>query len=89
MGGDPYIKRQEEQFLEYEALCKRCGVCCDASRTDPCENLIKGEDGKSFCRVYDNRLGLQKTVSGRSFVCVPIRDVQRYGVIYNNCGYNK
>ncbi|MDP3790034.1 MAG: hypothetical protein Q8R48_06510 [Candidatus Omnitrophota bacterium] len=84
---DSYLRKQEEQFREYEGRCLRCGECCGVNGTDPCANLIKQSDGKYYCSVYENRLGPQKTVSGNVFNCVTIRDVVRFGVSYRSCPY--
>jgi hypothetical protein len=37
--------------------------------------------------VYDARLGVQKTVSGRAFTCVPINEVIKKGMPNLMCGY--
>lgn len=72
---------------QWEALCRNCGACCGIFE-DPCENLRFGPDGSSYCAKYENRLGPQKTVSGRSFNCVNIRD--KVGQSWpgdSKCGY--
>ena len=89
MEDSPYLKKQNEQFLEYEGRCSRCGECCGAYGSDPCASLAKGKDGRYFCGAYENRLGPQKTASGRVFNCVAIRDVIKFGVSYENCTYVK
>lgn len=75
MTEDAYALNQEKKFQEYENLCKRCGACCGLLDADPCENLVLDKDKKCFCKVYTNRFGLQKTLSGKYFLCVPIRKV--------------
>jgi hypothetical protein len=87
-GESIYIRKQKEDELMYEALCKRCGTCCGAGSKDPCASLRKGPDGKYYCDVYDHRIGQRTTVSGNSFTCVPIRDVLTYAPPYPGCGYN-
>ncbi|MBF0486404.1 MAG: hypothetical protein HQL16_07825 [Candidatus Omnitrophica bacterium] len=70
-----------------ESLCRHCGACCGA-KEDPCEHLVFLSDGKSSCRVYPNRLGPQRTVSGKAMTCIPIR--QKRGVSWpgdESCGY--
>lgn len=89
MDKDLYSKKQREMLSDYESICLCCGACCGVVGADPCENLAKGQDGKYFCRVYEHRLGKQKTVSGKEFNCVPIRDVLRFGPVYPGCGYLK
>ncbi|MDD5495776.1 MAG: hypothetical protein PHP46_01590 [Candidatus Omnitrophica bacterium] len=83
-----YIRKQEEAELTHEALCHRCGFCCGA-KNDPCLNLAEDASGRYYCKVYDNRIGSQKTVSGKSFSCVPIRDVLTYFTPNPDCGYVK
>jgi hypothetical protein len=73
---EEYIHRQEEESREYEARCLRCGACCGSLDGDPCTCLRREENGKYFCSVYDYRIGMHKTVSGKQFACVPIRDLQ-------------
>jgi len=81
-----YLKRKEE---ESEALCERCGECCGAGG-DPCIHLARDrESGKYYCRVYEDRLGPQQTVSGSVFNCVNIKDNMRFGALTPNCAYNR
>ena len=47
-----------------DAICKRCGKCChlvDSITKRPgiktCRFLIKTKDGRTLCRIYNNRLG--------------------------------
>lgn len=89
MEDNSYLNKQKEQLLEYEGRCGYCGECCGAYGPDPCANLIKRPDGRYQCSVYDNRLGPQKTLSGKLFNCVAIRDVIKFGVSYRNCAYTK
>ncbi len=58
---------------EWEAKCNRCGACCGITEGDPCENLQTLPDNKYSCRIYDNRFGMHKTISGKAFRCVPLR----------------
>lgn len=85
-----YPDYQDNQQKEFEKLCKRCGACCGAFDGDPCEHLMRSEDGTYFCKVYEDRLGLHKTVSGNEFKCVPIRDIL-YKAWTNSwqCGYKR
>ncbi len=83
-----YNKKLEEKHLAEEAKCIRCGECCGAS-TDPCQNLSKDAFGHYFCVAYDSRLGPQKTISGKVFNCVEIKDVLRKAKPYPGCGYVK
>lgn len=83
-----YLQKQDAWTKEFEALCLRCGKCCGLDE-DPCSNLVKAEGGKYDCRVYGARLGSQKTVSGRTFTCVPIGDVLKKGMPNLSCGYLK
>jgi hypothetical protein len=69
---ETYLKSRAE---DHEAACIRCGACCGALEADPCSHLVKGADGKYLCTTYENRLGLQKTVLGQEFRCVPVRNI--------------
>lgn len=82
-----YNKKQDERFSEYEVLCKRCGKCCGVGM-DPCSNLARDSSGKFYCKSYKDRLGMQRTISGRVFTCVSIRDVLAKGLPYEGCGYS-
>ncbi|MBN2453864.1 MAG: hypothetical protein JXB40_06390 [Candidatus Omnitrophica bacterium] len=79
----------EYQDEAYEALCKRCGVCCGSQTSDPCANLVKLNDGTYSCKVYETRHGPQSSVSGKMFACVNIRDVIKSGAYYPDCPYCK
>lgn len=74
---------------ETESLCLNCGACCGAFE-DPCEHLVMTLEGKSHCRVYATRFGPQRTVSGKEFNCILIR--QKMGTSWPGdeyCGYKK
>ncbi len=65
-----YLKEKEQ---EWEKLCLNCGACCGAY-DDPCRHLEKNKKtNRFFCKIYSQRLGIQKTVSGELFKCVPIK----------------
>ncbi|HQJ15510.1 MAG TPA: hypothetical protein PLJ26_03390 [Candidatus Omnitrophota bacterium] len=68
-----YIRYWQEKEQEWNARCGRCGSCCGALE-DPCVNLQKLQSGGYACRLYENRLGRQRTVSGKEFMCVPVRE---------------
>jgi len=87
MNNTAYQKYLENKHFEYDNLCKHCGACCGANDGDPCENLLKNEKGLYYCKVYANRLGLQKTVSGKIFTCVPIKEIIKFGAEYPGCTY--
>ena len=82
-----YFRKLEYQDEAYEAMCKRCGVCCGATTEDPCVNLKKTDDGTYGCTVYQARHGLQRSVNGGMFACVNIRDVIASGAHYPECPY--
>lgn len=82
-----YRIKQETIFYEHEGLCKRCGKCCGAGTQEPCSNLALEPSGKYYCKSYENRLGMQRTISGRTFTCVNIRDVLAKGLPHEGCGY--
>lgn len=81
--------RQENLLAGYEAECKRCGACCGALGNEPCANLKRDMRGLYYCIDYDNRLGAQRTVTGKVFTCVPIREVVKKGLPYSGCGYGR
>lgn len=83
-----YADKQRRDSEEYEAICKQCGKCCGLE-TDPCVNLKMGSSGKYYCAVYESRLGKQVTVSGRVFTCVLIREVVKFGLPSEGCGYGR
>ncbi|MFA5143454.1 MAG: hypothetical protein WC522_04725 [Candidatus Omnitrophota bacterium] len=86
MDDEQYLQKQDAWLKEFESLCLRCGACCGAAQ-DPCLNLAKTPDGRYTCKIYTRRLGSQKTVSGRTFTCVPINEVIKKGLPYSSCGY--
>lgn len=82
------LQEKEEQL--WEAKCLRCGACCGVVEGDPCQELRKAEDGKYFCSVYETRFGLRKTINGRIFRCVPIREILHQSWLGDSCcGYKK
>lgn len=84
-----YAKYQKEQIERFEGVCRRCGECCGSQDGDPCANLSRdAATGGFYCADYDNRLGPQKTVSGRMFNCVPIRGIKRMGLLRLGCAYS-
>lgn len=87
MEEEKYKLYQEEQFRRYEERCKHCGKCCGSQDGDPCANLVTGNNGEYLCRVYENRLGQQKTKSGKIFYCVPIKQVISYAGARPGCAY--
>jgi len=89
MDNERYQRYQQGKFEYFEHVCSHCGECCGSQDGDPCENLRRDSvTGRYFCSVYDTRLGPQKTVSGRFFNCVPIRDIIRQGLLRPGCAYN-
>ena len=56
------------------AECKRCGQCChglvDGSLV-ACQFLVELKDGTTFCKEYDDRLGMVVAVDskGRESLC--------------------
>lgn len=85
-----YEQLQEEQYKAWEAKCTRCGACCGIVEGDPCEHLRKLETGKYICSIYTNRFGLHRTISGKPFLCVPIRQILHQSWPGDQCcGYKK
>ncbi|MBF0483709.1 MAG: hypothetical protein HQL25_03275 [Candidatus Omnitrophica bacterium] len=85
-----YYALQKKQAEEWEAICKNCGACCGKAEGDPCENLRAGKYGKFFCSDYANRFGPHKTINGRKFTCVPIRDIlNEFWPGDRRCAYKK
>lgn len=82
-----YEKVCADREALHESICTRCGQCCGADGEDPCVNLEKLDNGTYSCRIYEKRHGLRQTRSGRSFMCVNIRDVIKSGARYDNCPY--
>jgi len=81
---------QEKQAIDWENTCINCGACCGVYDNDPCTNLVKKENNKYFCSNYNNRFGPQKTVSGKIFNCVPIRQIIDLSWPGDrNCAYKK
>jgi len=81
-----YSQKQKEDQQKYESLCRRCGACCGAYSGDPCVHLEQETAGKYKCSVYETRIGMQKTLSGKNFACVPIRDL-RPNLPFEGCVY--
>ncbi len=81
-----YLEKQKTIQECYEARCKRCGSCCGALGDDPCSRLVREPDGKYSCSVYAQRIGLQRTVTGKEFHCVPIRDLGQ-NLPFRGCAY--
>ena len=86
MDSDKYKKHMADKEEEFESLCRRCGECCGSS-DEPCQNLAKKDDGTFFCKDYENRLGPQKTTSGKFFNCILIRGHVAKDSLRPNCAY--
>lgn len=85
-----YEHLQLRQQQEWESTCRRCGACCGAADGDPCEHLVMLTQGGYACSIYENRFGTRKTVEGRVFQCVPIRDILFESWSGDRCcGYKK
>jgi len=90
MNNEEYVRYQEEQFLAYEKICRRCGVCCGSEDGDSCANLAKDNDGKFYCKEYEIRFSKeQHTLSGKTFHCVPIREIVANCGARPGCAYEK
>jgi len=73
-GEADYSQYMAEQEARWEGLCRRCGACCGVPE-DPCEHLVGDRSGKYHCDIYGTRFGARRTVSGKEFNCVPLRDI--------------
>jgi len=82
---DSYFERKDSQF---EQICKRCGSCCGIEN-DPCEELVKLDGAMCVCRDYEHRIGLHKTVSGKTFHCIPITELLHGQALPPHCAYLK
>jgi uncharacterized cysteine cluster protein YcgN (CxxCxxCC family) len=84
-----YQTYQIQKEKEFEDACQRCGNCCGA-QDDPCIHLIIQPKGKYYCDIYDSRGGVQKTLEGKFFECVSIRDILHGDWLGNwNCAYKQ
>jgi len=72
----------------YESLCLRCGKCCGTA-DDPCVHLEKTNKNLYTCRIYANRLGRHKTISGKSFTCAPIKELIKKDALPYDCAYSR
>ncbi|MCG8431537.1 MAG: hypothetical protein MJA29_10245 [Candidatus Omnitrophica bacterium] len=87
MGAVSLEERLQEGHRRYEERCKRCGRCCGALDGDPCAHLLRDARGRYICGTYRDRFGKKKTVSGKTFRCVSIRDLLKFESPYPGCGY--
>jgi len=51
-------------------------------------DLRKDAKGIYLCSIYDRRIGLRKTVSGKAFYCVPMADLKKHGALRHGCAYD-
>lgn len=67
-------------------LCNRCGECCsyqdEKGRKKYCSQLIKQNDGKTSCSVYNNRIG---TTIYKDLRCSDRLEDERF---HPGCPYN-
>ncbi|MFH1767747.1 MAG: hypothetical protein ABH858_01115 [Candidatus Omnitrophota bacterium] len=59
---------------QYELLCRRCGACCGVF-DDPCVHLKSHGKDSYYCDAYHSRFGPRKTIGGKEFNCVPVREL--------------
>jgi len=78
-----YLQKKESGF---EQICRRCGACCGIDN-DPCEKLIRSNSASYHCRDYENRIGLQRTINGKEFHCIQIRELLHNQGVPANCAY--
>lgn len=88
--GLKYEIYQKDKFQAFEGTCMRCGECCGSKDGDPCANLVKDDAATIYyCKACKDRLGPQKTVSGKIFNCISIRDIVKMDLLRPNCTYDK
>ena len=51
------------------------------------KKVLKTVNGEYICATYATRLGPQKTVSGKTFNCVPIKEVLQHKGYLSECAY--
>jgi hypothetical protein len=73
--GQRYEQHLKDAEQRHESLCRRCGACCGLFENDPCVKLVVDDNGHAACPDYENRFGIQKTVHGNEFNCVPFRRI--------------
>ena len=83
-----------QQHNAFDAnLIKELQKTLDEFAQDSSIRVIKiNANGKYFCAVYDRRFGKWRTVSGKEFECVPIREKIAKGESWpgdEHCGYKK
>lgn len=84
-----YQAYQRKKLEECESMCARCGECCGALDGDPCANLTKDAGGATYrCAAYENRLGPQRTVSGKVFNCITIEKLREHDFLRPGCPYD-
>jgi len=83
-----YEKQARKKEEEFESVCTRCGECC-GSLDDSCQKLMRLDNGTYFCSDYTNRLVQQKTISGKFFTCIAIREHIAQDTLRQNCAYRK
>ncbi len=76
-----------------EELCKRCGKCCCDKilinntiynfLNNPCKYLVKYENGKCSCSVYEKRHELTDQQ------CLTIEDAIKMQILPADCGYRE
>ena len=86
MDSGKYSEHLQIKDRDFESICTRCGDCCGAN-DDPCRNLVRLERDKYYCKNYDKRFGSQKTISGKAFSCVSIREHIAKGTLRPGCAY--
>lgn len=81
---------QEIDQNEFEDICIRCGACCGVYDGDPCIHLHRDENWQYYCDQYEDRLGMQRTISGREIECISILEMLDDEWIGDHlCGYKK
>ncbi len=77
------VPKNKVKKKETNDICTNCGLCCYLPDGSPCKWLRWKEDGKSFCEVYETRLG---RYLGQGFYC---EDIMKVVTLYKDCPYNE
>ena len=86
-------KRDQALKAEWEGMCdpsKGCRTVCCFFEGSPCEELqwVDRKKGIGRCRVYLTRHGRHKTINGKEFMCVDMKQWLALNIPVRECGYH-